>query len=69
MNTIASSSVASLKLRHLLPAVAGVYITQTLITALITQALPTLLRSEGASLQLIGLTALLWVPWGIRFLW
>lgn len=69
MNTIASSSVASLKLRHLLPAVAGVYITQTLITALITQALPTLLRGEGASLQLIGLTALLWVPWGIRFLW
>ncbi|MFJ5483619.1 MFS transporter [Pectobacterium actinidiae] len=69
MNTIASLPIASLKLRHLLPAVAGVYITQTLVTALITQALPTLLRSEGASLQLIGLTALLWVPWGIRFLW
>lgn len=52
-----------------LPAIAGIYITQTLVTALTTQALPSLLRDAGASLEVAGLTALLWVPWGIRFLW
>jgi len=60
---------ASLSLARLLPAIAGIYISQTVITALTTQALPSLLRSQGASLQVAGLTALLWVPWGIRFLW
>lgn len=62
-------SASSLKLWQLLPAVAGIYITQTIITALTTQALPSLLRDAGASLQVAGLTALLWVPWGLRFLW
>jgi len=60
---------ASLTLVRLLPAIAGIYISQTIITALTTQALPSLLRSQGASLQVAGLTALLWIPWGIRFLW
>jgi len=62
-------SAASLTLARLLPAVAGIYISQTIITALTTQALPSLLRSQGASLEVAGLTALLWIPWGIRFLW
>ena len=35
----------------LLPALAGIYISQTLLTALTTQALPALLRDAGASLQ------------------
>lgn len=69
MTTFGSVSIPALRLRHVLPAIAGIYITQTIITALTTQALPSLLRSEGASLELAGLTALLWVPWGIRFLW
>lgn len=42
---------------------------QTIITALTTQAIPSLLRSEGASLTLAGLTSLLWMPWGVRLLW
>lgn len=54
---------------HILPAIAGIYISQTVITALTTQALPSLLRDAGASLQVAGLTALLWLPWGVRFLW
>lgn len=54
---------------QVLPAIAGIYISQTIITSLTTQALPSLLRSEGASLTVAGLTALLWIPWGIRFLW
>lgn len=54
---------------QVLPAVAGIYISQTVVTAMTTQALPSMLRDAGASLQVAGLTALLWIPWGIRFLW
>lgn len=66
-----SSPLASefLPMRRVLPAIAGIYISQTIITALTTQALPSLLRDAGASLQVAGLTALLWIPWGVRFLW
>jgi MFS transporter (putative signal transducer) len=64
-----SSVIPRLSARQVLPAIAGIYISQTVITALTTQALPSLLRDTGASLQVIGLTALLWVPWGLRFLW
>ena len=38
-------------LHLLLPAIAGIYISQTLLTAMTTQALPALLREAGASLQ------------------
>lgn len=58
-----------LSARQVLPAIAGIYISQTIITALTTQALPSLLRDAGASLQAAGLTALLWIPWGLRFIW
>lgn len=64
-----SPSSPRLSTRLVLPAIAGIYISQTVITALTTQALPSLLREAGASLQVAGLTALLWIPWGIRFLW
>jgi len=64
-----SKPAASIPLAHLLAAVAGIYISQTVVTAVTTQALPALLRNSGASLQVVGLTALLWVPWGMRFLW
>ncbi|WP_287804272.1 MFS transporter [Diaphorobacter sp.] len=55
--------------RQVLHAVAGIYVSQTVVTAMTTQALPSLLRDAGASLQVAGLTALLWIPWGARFLW
>lgn len=54
-------------LHLLLPAIAGIYISQTLLTAMTTQALPALLREAGASLQAVGLTALWWLPWGLKF--
>lgn len=63
------STPCRLSATRVLPAIAGIYISQTVITALTTQALPSLLRSEGASLTAAGLTALLWAPWGLRFLW
>lgn len=64
-----SHAFPRLRARQVLPAIAGIYISQTIITALTTQALPSLLRDAGASLQVAGLTALLWIPWGIRFVW
>lgn len=67
--SISSSAPDRLSATKVLPAIAGIYISQTVITALTTQALPSLLRSEGTSLTVAGLSALLWVPWGIRFLW
>lgn len=60
---------ARIALPLLLPALAGIYISQTLLTALTTQALTTLMREAGASLQVVGLTALWWLPWGLKFLW
>ncbi len=67
--SISSSAPDRLSATKVLPAIAGICTSQTVITALTTQALPSLLRSEGASLTVAGLSALLWVPWGIRFLW
>ncbi|WP_416260300.1 MFS transporter [Gibbsiella quercinecans] len=67
--SITSLHTPRLSAQQVLPAIAGIYISQTVITALTTQALPSLLREAGASLQVAGLTALLWVPWGLRFLW
>ncbi|MDR1063137.1 MAG: MFS transporter [Azoarcus sp.] len=65
-----SSSVSSrLSARQVLPAVAGIYISQTLLTAITTQSLPALLRGAGATLQMAGMVALWWLPWGLKFLW
>ncbi|MDM3660837.1 MFS transporter, partial [Proteus mirabilis] len=36
---------------------------------MIMQSVPTLLRSEGFSLSLIGVTSLFMLPWTLKFLW
>jgi len=64
-----SSITARLAAWQVLPAIAGIYISQTVVTAITTQALPALLRNAGVQLAIIGWTSLLWLPWGIRFLW
>lgn len=53
----------------LLSALAGIYITQVMITTIAMQSLPVLLRQAGASLQFVGLSALFMLPWALRFLW
>ncbi|QTD43623.1 MFS transporter [Ottowia testudinis] len=58
-----------LGLGALLAALAGIYVTQTLVTTIAMQSLPVLLRQAGASLQLVGLSALFMLPWALRFLW
>lgn len=53
----------------LLTSIAGVYMAQSVVTGVAMQGLPALLRSQGASLQQLGLVALLMLPWALKFLW
>ncbi|RZU46786.1 MFS transporter [Fluviicoccus keumensis] len=45
------------------------YIAQGLPTGIYNQALPAILRSHGVSLQVIGFTALLALPWVLKVFW
>ena len=47
----------------------SLYMAQGLPTGVFTQALPTILRSYDVSLQAIGLTGFLAIPWALKFLW
>ena len=47
----------------------SLYFTQGLPFGFFTQALPVILRNQGATLGEIGLTSLLAVPWALKFLW
>ncbi|HEX5277591.1 MAG TPA: MFS transporter [Fluviicoccus sp.] len=47
----------------------GLYLAQGLPTGIYNQALPAILRSHGVSLQVIGLTALLALPWAFKVFW
>ncbi|BBI91624.1 MFS transporter [Serratia symbiotica] len=50
-------------------AITGVYITQSLISALSMQSLPALVRAAGGSLALTGATTLFMLPWALKFIW
>ena len=45
------------------------YFAQGLPSGLLAKALPPLLREQGVSLPVIGLTGLLAAPWALKFLW
>lgn len=47
----------------------SLYLAQGLPYGFFTQALPALMRKEGLSLQWIGLSSLLALPWALKFLW
>jgi MFS transporter, PAT family, beta-lactamase induction signal transducer AmpG len=47
----------------------SLYISQYIPIAFFYQALPTYLRQQGASLEVIGLIGFLAVPWMLKFLW
>lgn len=47
----------------------SLYFSQGIPFGLFVQALPVLLREGGTSLQAIGLSSLLAIPWGLKFLW
>ena len=48
---------------------AALYLAQGLPYGFFTQALPVLLRDLGVSLEAIGLTSLLALPWALKFAW
>ena len=47
----------------------SLYLAQGLPYGCFTQALPALMRARGISLEEIGLTSLLALPWALKFLW
>ncbi len=48
---------------------ASLYLAQGLPFGFLTQSLPVLLRDNGASLRVISLASLLFLPWALKFLW
>lgn len=54
---------------RVLVAVAGIYTIQSTIGGMSFQALPAVLRSTGAGLELVGLVSLFMLPWALKFLW
>lgn len=48
---------------------ATLYFSQGLPFGFFTQALPAVMRQQGISLAAIGLSTLLVLPWGLKFLW
>ncbi|MBK6684191.1 MAG: MFS transporter [Deltaproteobacteria bacterium] len=54
---------------HKLGLLGALYFSQGLPYGFFTQALPALLRKEGASLPAIGASSLLALPWALKFLW
>jgi len=55
--------------RQKLALLAALYMAQGLPYGFFTQALPVLLRERGLSLEAIGLTSLLALPWALKFVW
>lgn len=53
----------------LLTVLLTLYFAQGLPSGFITQALPTILRDNGVSLEMIGWSGLLLAPWALKFLW
>ncbi len=47
----------------------SLYLSQGLPYGFFVQALPVLLRKQGLSLGAIGLSSMLAIPWGLKFLW
>ncbi len=51
------------------PLLTGLYLSQGLPFGFFTQSLPVMMRQQGYSLPDIGMTSLLALPWGLKFLW
>ena len=67
MNITASSPTA--REWRLLVMVGALYLTQGVPLGIAMDALPSLLRQDGAPLRLLGLLPLVGLPWIVKFLW
>ncbi len=54
---------------RIMAAIGGIYIAQTLLSAVTFRALPTIMREQGADLRVVGLVSLLMLPWAFKFIW
>ncbi|HFK7976705.1 TPA: MFS transporter [Klebsiella oxytoca] len=63
------SQVKPLTTGRVIFAIAGIYVTQSLVSALSMQSLPALVRAAGGSLTLAGATTLFMLPWALKFIW
>lgn len=62
------SATASLRGREL-GAIGALNIVQGLPSYFFTIALPAILRDAGASLNVVALTYIIWLPWALKWLW
>lgn len=60
---------SGLPLPHKLGLLATLYLAQGVPIGFFTQALPVVMRQEGYALAWIGLSSLLGLPWGLKWLW
>lgn len=63
------SSGDRLPFPRVLVALTGIYVSQTLVSGLTFQGIPTWLRAQGLPLDAIGLVMLAMLPWAFKFLW
>src|SRR5262245_39823019 len=54
---------------RVLAAISSIYVAQSVIGGMTFQAVPAVMRSSGADLQMIGLVSLTMLPWAFKFLW
>lgn len=59
----------TLSLSSRLGLLGALYLAQGLPYGFFTQALPAVMRQQGVSLSLIGLSSLFTLPWALKFLW
>jgi MFS transporter, PAT family, beta-lactamase induction signal transducer AmpG len=58
-----------MRLRQKVALLGGLYFAQGLPFGFLTKSLPALMRQLGTSLELIGLSSALFLPWALKFLW
>ncbi|MGH1427155.1 MAG: MFS transporter [Arenicella sp.] len=63
------ANVPRIDSKRLLPVIAGVYTSQSVFSAVIFMALPSILRDSDTDLDSIGLLYLLMLPWALKVFW
>ncbi|PZA13778.1 MFS transporter [Rhodopseudomonas palustris] len=58
-----------LSLGRILVVIGGIYTAQSVVGGLTFQGIPSVLRSEGVALDVIGLVSIAMTPWALKFLW
>lgn len=65
----AVNPVERLSFGRIMVTIGGIYVAQTLVSALAFQALPAVLRANGVSLDMIALMSVAMLPWALKFIW